>query len=260
VENFDRFAAGSIGFVSVMWANNETGVISDIPRLAAATRSKGGLMHCDAVQAAGKVPVDFKSSGVQLMSLSSHKMSGPKGAGALIVDPAVAIVPLLHGGGQERGLRGGTENVAAIVGFGKAAELARAELEQRHGQVFALRQRLETGLRACPGATLFAVGADRLPNTLQFALAGFDGEMMVMLLDRAGFAVSSGSACASGAHEPSPVLVAMGIDANTAKGAVRVSLGPGNSEGDVDRLLSAVQALQRSGIPQGRGREAATIA
>jgi cysteine desulfurase len=184
-DQFDRFRPGDIGFDSVMWANNETGAVSDIPALAAAVRSLGGLLHCDAVQAAGKVPLDFRASGVQLLSLSAHKLFGPKGAGALIADPSVSLVPLLHGGGQERGLRGGTENVPAIVGFGKAAELALAELDQRHAHALGLRQRLERGLRALPGAVLFAEqAAQRLPNTVEFALGGYDGEMMVMMLDR----------------------------------------------------------------------------
>lgn len=242
-EQFERFRPGALSCASVMWANNETGVVNDIPAIAAAVRALGGLMHCDAVQAAGKLPLDFPASGVHLMSLSAHKIFGPKGAGALVVDPSVTLVPLLHGGGQEHGLRGGTENVPAIVGFGKAAELARTELEERRRHALALRQRLESGLRALPDVTLFAEQAERLPNTVQFALAGFDGEMLVMMLDRAGIAVSSGSACGSGADEPSPVLLAMGVEPAVAKGAVRVSFGPANSEQEVDRLLAVLRGL-----------------
>jgi cysteine desulfurase len=242
-DGFDGLPLEGVRFASIMWANNETGVINDIPRLAAATRRRGALLHCDAVQAAGKIPVDFASSGVHLMSLSSHKMFGPKGAGALIVDPSVSLVPQLHGGGQERGLRGGTENVPALVGFGRAAEIARLELEERRRGALHLRQLLEAGLREISAATVFAESSNRLPNTVQFALSGYDGEMMVMLLDRAGFAVSSGSACASGGHEPSPVLLAMGVDAQDALGAVRVSLGPANSEADIDRFLAVIREL-----------------
>lgn len=240
-EQLDRFKPGGLSFASVMWANNETGAISDIPKIAGAVRERGGLLHTDAVQAAGKVPVDFHRSGVHLMSLSAHKIFGPKGAGALICDPAVSLVPLLHGGGQERGLRGGTENVSAIVGFGKAAELARSALDERSRHTRQLRERLEQGLAAMPGITLFAEHGARLPNTVQFALHGYDGEMLVMTLDRAGFAVSSGSACGSGVDEPSPVLLAMGVEPAVAKGAVRVSLGPANSEQEVDQFLAALQ-------------------
>lgn len=228
---------------SVMLANNETGTIQDIAPLAQSLRAQGVILHCDAVQAAGKIPVDFKALGVRLMTLSSHKIYGPKGVGALVVDPSVDLAPLLHGGGQERGLRGGTENVAAIVGFGKAAELALAELETRRARLSRLRERLEAGLDALPGAVIFARRAPRLPNTLQFAVAGIDGEALVMALDRRGIAVSSGSACAAGAGEPSPVLLAMGVDAETAKGAVRVSLGKDNEEADIDALLDALRTI-----------------
>ena len=252
-EQLHRFRPGELTLASVMWANNETGAISDIPAVAATVRELGGLLHCDAVQAAGKLPVDFRRSGVHLMSLSAHKIFGPKGAGALICDPAVSLVPLLHGGGQERGLRGGTENVPAIVGFGKAAELARSELDQRISHTRRLRERLEQGLAAMSGITLFAEHAARLPNTLQFAIEGYDGEMLVMMLDRAGFAVSSGSACGSGVDEPSPVLLAMGVDPAVAKGAVRVSLGPANSEREVDEFLAALRRFDaRTGAERWR--------
>jgi cysteine desulfurase len=150
---------------------------------------------------------------------------------------------LLHGGGQEQGLRGGTENVAGIVGFGKAAELALGELETRRAHTAGLRQRLEAALKSLPGVTIFAETAARLPNTVQFSMPGYDGETLVMQLDRQGFALSSGSACASGGGEPSPVLMAMGVAADTARGAVRVSVGCGNSETDVDQFVAALAAL-----------------
>jgi cysteine desulfurase len=228
-----------------MLANNETGVIHDLASFAGHCREHGVLLHVDAVQAAGKVPVDFPATGAHTLTLSSHKIYGPKGVGALVAEASVPLVPLLHGGGQEGGLRGGTENVAGIVGFGRAAELALAELEERRAAVLALRLRLEQGLAQLPGATIFAAEAERLPNTVQFALAGYQGETLVMNLDRRGFAVSSGSACASGGGEPSPVLLAMGVDEDTARGAVRVSLGRGNTEADVDRLLQALGTLVR---------------
>jgi cysteine desulfurase len=234
-------------FATLMLANNETGVIHDIAPIAERVRERGGFLHCDAVQAAGKIPVGFKTCGAHLLSLSAHKLYGPKGIGALIAERSVPLEPLLHGGGQEQGLRGGTENVAAIVGFGKAAELALSELEARRFRQMSLRRRLEAGLRTLPGLTIFAERAERLPNTVQFGLAGFDGETLVMNLDRQGFAVSSGSACASGGREPSPVLTAMGVDADTARSAIRVSLGQGTTEADIDRFLDALKKL--AGVP-----------
>jgi cysteine desulfurase len=230
-------------FATLMLANNETGIIHDVAPLAEKVRERGGLFHVDAVQAAGKIPVDFKATGAHTLALSAHKIYGPKGVGALIVDRSVPLEPLLHGGGQEGGLRGGTENVAGLVGFGKAAELALAELDEWRSRLLALRKRLELGLRELPGITLFAERAERLPNTVQFGLAGYDGEALVMNLDRKGFAVSSGSACASGGREPSPVLTAMGVDADTARSAVRVSLGRGNTEADVDGFIEALGNL-----------------
>lgn len=226
--------------VAVMLANNETGVVQDVARIAAVARNSGAWLHCDAVQAAGKTPLSFPQTGAHLMSLSGHKIYGPKGTGALIVDPSVPLTPLIHGGEQEKGLRGGTENVAAIVGFGKAAELAAAELEEHGRRLRRLRDILERGIETLPGTMVFAHAAERLPNTLQFAVAGYDGETLVMLLDRHGIAVSSGSACASGAREPSPVLLAMGVDPALATGAVRISLGKGNTEAEAEELLSSL--------------------
>ncbi|MDD1650654.1 MAG: cysteine desulfurase [Methylococcaceae bacterium] len=228
---------------SLMLANNETGVIHDTLELASSLRKAGGFLHVDAVQAVGKIPVDLASTGAHTMTLSAHKIYGPKGVGALIAKRTAPIEPLLHGGGQERGLRGGTENVAGIVGFGKAAELARLELEARSAHTLALRRRLERGLRSLPGVTLFAETTQRLPNTVQFSVPSFDGETLVMNLDRLGFAVSSGSACASGGNVPSPVLTAMGVDAETARGAIRVSLGRGNTEFEVDQFMEALKGL-----------------
>jgi cysteine desulfurase len=229
--------------VSVMAANNETGVLQDVPAIAARARAQGALMHCDAAQAAGKIPVDLRASGAHLMSLSAHKLYGPKGVGALVVDRAVDLAPLLPGGGQERGLRGGTENLAAIVGFGAAAELAAAELDARRDYALGLRERLEAGLAGLPGVQVLGEGAERLPNTTLFTVAGMQGETLLMQLDRKGLAVSSGSACASGSTEPSHVLTAMGVPADLARGAVRVSLGQGNSAADVDRLLAELERM-----------------
>ena len=233
-------ASGALRVASLMRANNETGVIQDTARVAESIHTAGGWLHVDATQAAGKLPLSFADTGADLLTLSSHKLYGPKGIGALVVKAEVDLAPLLHGGAQERGLRGGTENLPAIVGFGAAAELALLEIEERAMHVHALHAQLEAGLRAMPAVTIFGAKAERLANTTQFALAGWDGEALLMHLDRKGFAVSSGSACASGSGEPSHVLLAMGIDAATAKGAVRVSFGKGNSADEVQGFLHAL--------------------
>jgi cysteine desulfurase len=241
--------------VSLMWANNESGALNPIAELAAVCRERGVPLHSDAVQAAGKLALDFAASGVQLMSLSAHKLYGPKGVGALIVDKALGLEPLLHGGAQERERRGGTENVAAIVGFGRAAELAQAELLPRQRQAGALRDAFEQRLRtALPQAVIFAAGAPRLPNTTFFAVPPLEGRTLIMALDRLGLAVASGSACGSEQHTPSHVLNAMGVASALAHGAVRVSFGQQNSDSDVERLITALV----SQIKQLRGMGAAT--
>jgi cysteine desulfurase len=229
-----------VRLVSAMLANNETGVIEDIRGVSERAHAGGALVHTDAVQAAGKLPVDFTALGADLMSLAAHKLNGPRGAGALIMDRRVDLMPLVHGGGQEQGLRGGTENLAGIVGFGAAAELARAELGQRQRHARALRDRLEAGLAGVPGLRIFSADAERLSNTLQFGVTGFDGEWLVMELDKRGLAVSSGSACHSGSGQPSHVLLALGLDADTARGAVRVSFGLGNTGQDADAVAAAL--------------------
>ena len=234
---------GDVKLVSAMLANNETGAIQDVQPMAAMAHGAGALLHCDAVQAAGKLPVDFIQLGADLMTLSAHKLNGPHGVGALIMDRRVMLTPLVDGGGQEQGLRGGTENLAGIVGFGRAAELAKMELSARMSHARALRDRLEAGLAGVPGLRVFAAGAERLPNTAQFGIPGLDGEWLVMELDKRGIAVSSGSACHSGSGEPSHVLMAMGLDAATAKGALRVSFGAGNSEQDADAVVAALKDI-----------------
>jgi cysteine desulfurase len=226
-----------------MLANNETGAVQDVSALAAQAKATQAWFHTDAVQAFGKLALDFRAlnaAGVHAMTLSAHKLGGPKGAGALVVDKRVELQPLIAGGGHERGLRSGTENVAAIVGFGLAAELAVARLDARAQQVSALRAQLEAGLVA-QGATIFAGAAERLPNTSYFALAGVDGETLVGKLDRAGFAVAAGAACSSANPEPSHVLLAMGIESSLARGAVRVSLGPDTTASQVRDFLAALQ-------------------
>ena len=240
---FTDVVAARPRLLSIMAANNETGVVQDVAALAAAARTSGGWFHTDAVQALGKQPLDFRAlnaAGVHAMTLSAHKASGPKGAAALVLDKRVELQPLIAGGGHERGLRSGTENVPAIVGFGVAAELAAhgvAELPQR---LRVLRGRLESGLAAL-GARIFGADAERLPNTTYFAVPDIDGETLVGKLDRAGFAVASGAACSSANPEPSHVLRAMGVAPEVARGAVRVSLGAGNSETDVDGFINALR-------------------
>ncbi|HVT35349.1 MAG TPA: cysteine desulfurase family protein [Nevskiaceae bacterium] len=238
-----QLGRGPARLVTIMRANNETGVLQDVARAGALAHAHGARMHVDAVQAAGKIAVDFAALGCDLLSLSSHKIYGPKGIGALVVKAGVELHPLHHGGPQERGLRGGTENVAAIAGFGAAAELALAELDARAAHALALREQLEAGLRGLAGITIFGERSPRLPNTVQFALAGYDGEALLMQLDRKGMAVSSGSACASGNHEPSHVLLAMGYPREVALGAIRVSLGKDNTPAEIGQFLAALTSL-----------------
>ncbi|MDR2113122.1 MAG: cysteine desulfurase [Candidatus Accumulibacter sp.] len=228
---------------SVMLANNETGVLQDVAALADTARDSGTVFHTDGVQALGKMPLDFRAlnaCGVHALTLSAHKLGGPKGAGALVLDKGIGIEALVAGGGQERGLRSGTENVAAIVGFGAACELATRRLADRAVLLGALRQRLEDGLRA-QGAILFGGGARRLPNTVSFAISGFDGETLIAHLDRAGFALASGAACSSANPHPSHVLAAMGVPDGLARGAVRMSLGTGNTQEEIDAFLVALR-------------------
>ena len=255
VDGEGRFDAASLEaalaagpkLVSLMLANNEVGTIQALAPLAEQVRGAGAWLHTDAVQACGKMEVDFGASGAQLLSLSGHKLGGPQGVGALVVDKRLEIEPLIHGGGQERGLRGGTENVAALVGFGKAAELAKAELAERNTRMRGLRDRLEAGLDALGGVRVFGRGAERLPNTVMFAAGGeaaaIDGETLLMNLDRLGVAISSGSACSSGSTEPSHVLSAMGVAPELAIGAVRASIGTTSGDRDVDQLLAALQQI-----------------
>jgi cysteine desulfurase len=242
--DFSAMLAKKPGLVSVMLANNETGVLQDIPALAARAKAARAWFHTDAVQALGKVAIDFRAlnaDGVSALTVSAHKIHGPKGAAALVLDKRVELKPLISGGGQERNLRSGTENVAAIVGFGAACELAVARLQADAMRLAALRERLEEGLAAV-GATIFSRNAPRLPNTTFFALPGIDGETLVAQLDRAGFAVASGSACSSVSPQPSHTLLAMGVEPVLAKGALRVSLGRANTEEDVVRFLQALDA------------------
>ncbi len=231
------------GLVSVMMANNETGVIQNTVELASICRDDGIFFHTDASQAAGKVAVDFAGSGYHALTLSAHKLYGPLGAGALVVDKKLPLRAVLTGGSQEHGLRAGTENVAAIVGFGKAAEIAVQSLSQRQQHARQLRDSLEQALHRIPEVTIFAEHSERLPNTVQFAVSGFEGESLLMQLDRKAIAVSSGSACTSGKTEPSHVLQAMNVPTDLALAAIRVSFGENNTGADVDTLIDALQNI-----------------
>lgn len=250
--DFQAALAEKPSLVSVMLANNETGTIQDVAGLADKAMTTRAWFHTDAVQACGRMTLNFRAlntAGVHAMTLSAHKFGGPKGAGALVVDKRVELQPLVAGGGHERGLRSGTENVAAIVGFGVAAELAASRLDLRIRELGLLQEVLEVGLRD-HGATIFANSAARLPNTSYFAFPDIDGETLVGRLDRAGFAVAAGAACSSANPEPSHVLLAMGVAPELARGAVRVSLGADNTVAQVRDFLGALNTtiLQLRGL------------
>ncbi len=230
------------GIVSVMYANNETGVIQDVPAVAELARKARAWIHTDAVQALGKIDVDFAALNVHGMTLSAHKIYGPKGGGALVVDKRIELRPLIAGGGHEQGMRSGTENVPAIVGFGAAAELAAERREALAKRLQELRAQLESGLHEL-GAIVFGEGAPRIPNTTYFAFRHIDGETLVVELDKLGFAVAAGAACSSASIEPSATLMAMGVDRELARGAVRFSLGVANTDDEVARFVQALKGL-----------------
>ena len=229
--------------ISVMSANNETGVVQNLSPLIDLARERHCFFHSDASQAAGKIPLNFIESGLHAMTVSAHKLYGPVGVGALLIDKRLPVKKLQFGGTQEKNMRAGTENVPAIVGFGKAAELAKADLQTRHLHTRTLRDALEQGLKKIAAVVIFAETAERLPNTVQFGVKGFDGETLLMQLDRKAIAVSSGSACTSGKTEPSHVLKAMKVPDTLANSAVRVSFGKNNTMSDVEALLAALNDI-----------------
>jgi cysteine desulfurase len=238
----DAALADTTGLVSVMLANNETGVIQDVAAVAARARRARAWMHTDAVQALGKIPLDFASLGVHAMTVSAHKLYGPKGAGALIVDKRLELKPVIHGGGHERGLRSGTENVPAIVGFGAACELAANRIAELATRLAGMRVRLEQELNRM-GAVIFGERAPRIPNTSYFAFKGIDGEALVIELDKVGYAVAAGAACSSTSTEPSATLLAMGVPPEFARGAVRFSLGAGNTMQEIEAFVVALSGV-----------------
>ena len=241
--------------VSIMLANNETGVVQPVAEAAAVVHDAGGLLHVDAVQAAGRTACDIGALGADLLTLSAHKIGGPKGVGALVRrgDDIHFADPLIRGGGQERGARAGTENVPGIAAFGAAAAAARRLLADEAARMHDLRDRLEAGLRAItPEAVVFGSSAVRLPNTTLFALPGVKAETAIIAFDLEGLAVSSGAACSSGKVQPSHVLAAMGVSPALARGGIRVSLGWSSTAADVERFLGAWRKLA-SGLSKGSG-------
>lgn len=231
--------------LSVMFANNEVGAIQPIAELGALCREKGILFHTDAVQAVTHVPIDVETLKIDLLSMAAHKFYGPKGVGALFIRKGVVLENLVHGGGQEKGRRAGTENVPLIVGMGKAAELAMAEMESEGQRLSALRDRLIAGLReAIPYARLNGPeGMGRLPNNVNMSFVGVEGETLLLDLDLAGIAASTGSACASASLDPSHVLMAMGLSHEEAHGSVRLTLGRTSTEEEVDRVVEALTEI-----------------
>jgi cysteine desulfurase len=241
-------AKGGRALVSTMLANNETGVVQPVREAADIVHEAGGILHVDAVQGPGRIALDLKALGADLLTLSAHKLGGPKGVGALIRAPGIHISePLIKGGGQERGSRAGTENVAGIAGFGAAAEAALQSLKADIALMRALRDKLEAGLKtATPQAVIFGADTDRLPNTTLFALPGIKAETAVIAFDLDGVAVSSGAACSSGKVQSSHVLAAMGVQRALSDGAIRVSLGPATTENDLERFHKAWNKLSKS--------------
>ncbi len=229
---------------SVMWANNETGTIFPVVQLAKMAHAVGALFHTDAVQTVGKIPIDLKATEIDMLSLSGHKLHGPKGIGALYVRKGVKFSPFMHGGHQERRRRGGTENVPGIVGLGKAAELAVAHMDEEHARMRALRDRLEQGvLRRIDHCLVNGDDQNRLPNTSNIAFEYLEGEAILLHLDRVGIAASTGSACSAGSTEPSHVLRAMNVPPTALRGAIRLSLSRENTAADVDRVLDVLPEI-----------------
>lgn len=230
--------------VSVMWGNNETGVLFPIEEIAAICRSKHVLFHTDAVQVAGKLKIDVQDLGVDFLSLSAHKLHAPKGVGLLYVRHGVKYQPYIIGGAQEHGRRGGTENVASVIGFGRAAELAMAHLKDENTRVRSLRDKLENGiLKLIPGVVRNGARDERLPNTTNISFEGVEAEGVLLMLDELGVCASSGSACTSGSLDPSHVLLAMGCSPARARGSVRFSLGVYNTEAEVDFVLKHLPGI-----------------
>jgi cysteine desulfurase len=255
--DLDAVAAGlavpsAVALCTVMWANNEIGTVQPVQEIAAMCRAAGVPFHTDAVQALGYLPVDFGALGADAATISSHKIGGPFGVGALIADPRTGLTPVLHGGGQEREVRSGTLDAPAIAAFAVAVELAVSGQPERMTRLAALRERLVRGvLDAVPDAILNGdpgIAADeRLPGNAHLSFPGCEGDLLLMLMDAAGVDCSTGSACTAGIPEPSHVLLAMGVDESVARSSLRFSLGEGSTQADVDAVLSALPgAVERA--------------
>ena len=244
VDAFEKMLGDDVAVCSIMWVNNEIGTIQPIPELARRAKARGIVFHTDAVQAFGKIPVDVGEAPVDLLTVSGHKIGAPKGCGAIFVRRGTTIEPLLHGGSQDRGRRPGTENVAAAVGLARAAELAMEEREREMARLAALRDRLEAALVArVPDAMVHGRGAPRAAHILNLSVPGTDSESLLMALDLAGVACSSGSACQSGSVSPSHVLTALGVPRDLASAAVRMSLGSMTTDESIGRVAELFPAL-----------------
>ena len=244
LDEYQKLLSDKVAIVSVMWANNESGTIFPVEKMAEMANAAGVMFHTDAVQAVGKVAIDLKNTKIDMLSLSGHKLHAPKGIGVLYLRRGTRFRPLLRGGHQERGRRAGTENTASIIALGKAAELAQQNMEYENTFVKAMRDRLEEGiLAAVPNAFVTGDLENRLPNTASIAFEYIEGEAILLLLNKAGIAASSGSACTSGSLEPSHVMRAMGIPYTAAHGTVRFSLSRFNTMEEVERVIEAVPPI-----------------
>jgi cysteine desulfurase len=238
-DSLERAIRPDTALVSIMWVNNEVGTIQDVLRAAEITKERSGaVFHTDAVQALGKVHLDLSATVIDLASFSAHKVGGPKGVGCLVSRGSVRLDPQLLGGGQERGLRSGTPNVAGIVGFGKAAEIAASKVDESAERLEKLRDRLQEGILASiDGVSVNGEGAPRVPGILNVIVDGVEGEALLLMLDEKGIEASSGSACTSGSLDPSHVLTAMGVPTEKALGSLRLSFGSDSTDADVDEVL-----------------------
>ncbi len=243
LETIKRALTPETFLISIMTANNEVGTIEPVAAIGALARERGIIFHTDAVQAVGQIPLNVREMNIDLLSLSAHKFNGPKGVGALYVRKNIPVAPLYRGGGQERKLRPGTENVAGIVGLARALELAVEELPRKSGHLQALRDRLIEGLLGMGDVVLNGHPSDRLPGNVNVSFNYIEGEALLLGLDLEGIAASSGSACTSGSLEPSHVLLTMGLEHQVARGSLRLTLGRGNSDADVDYLLAVISPL-----------------
>jgi cysteine desulfurase len=242
--SFDELVDDAVAVCSIMWVNNEIGSIQPIPALAASAKQRGALVHTDAVQAFGKIPIDAQKQQFDFLTISGHKFGAPKGIGALFIRRGTPLEPLMHGGTQDRGRRPGTENVAAAVGLARAAELTLAECEAHCARLSKLRNKLEAGILArVPDAVIHGRGAERAPHIVNVSVPGTDSESLLMALDLRGIAASGGSACQSGSISPSHVLTAIGVRPDLASAAIRMSLGSLTTDECIDRVIDVFPTL-----------------